>query len=105
MLVPEEFQVSKEQLQWLDFGNTITWRELLMIDYFEHHNDLDYDEGLSFIDRLYNKLPNVRKQWNTIDTIKNLVTTAFSQKEKQDNYLWVIRLVLINKSDVVSYGL
>jgi hypothetical protein len=105
MLVPKEFQISEEEVQWLDFGNTVTWRELLMVDYVYHHKDADYDGGMSFVDRLFKKLSNVRRQWGSLANIKRLITNGSSFEEKKDRYLWTIRLLLSNQSDVDCYGL
>jgi hypothetical protein len=105
LLVPKEFQISKEEAEWLDFGNPITWRELLKADYYYHHKDSNYEGGLSFIDRLYNKIPSVRNNWGKPTTIKTMITNTGSFEEKQEKYLWVVRILLVNQADVDCYGI
>jgi hypothetical protein len=59
MLVPEEYRKSVQDItdMWAYLHNIdITAETLLMIDYAYYHEDPNYGDGLSFLDRLYNKL-------------------------------------------------
>ena len=57
MFVPEKLRKTKEEMD-VEIASEHTSNPdlLIMIDYVFHHEDEDYDGGLSFFDRLHAKL-------------------------------------------------
>lgn len=54
----------------------ITAELLLMIDFAYHNTDLNYDDGLSFLDRLHKKLSTYFPiQWN-VENLKNTIRNS-----------------------------
>lgn len=60
MYVPQKYRskTSEELSDYVEYEvlNAFTWDVFLMIDYNNHHKDDDYNGGLSFIDRINEKL-------------------------------------------------
>ena len=74
----------------------ITWFDLMAIDYAYHHADNDYANGVSFIDRLVQKLGHNHPFWN-IEMLKASVTDTYS-------YIQVISGMLKDQNDIDFYG-
>jgi hypothetical protein len=73
-----------------------TWFDLMAIDYAFHHEDIDYDGGLSFIDRLYKKLKSSKPSWNLAD-LKRRASSL-------ETYHRIISAMLSSQSDIDYYG-
>lgn len=104
MYVPQEFQVTKCMLKdhITSLGDAIASAQLiLMVDYVYHHDDADYDGGLSFLDRLYKKLHGSHPNWNVND-MKDMIRNA---NDKHSEYMDMIENMLMTESDRVCYGL
>jgi hypothetical protein len=79
MIVAQEYRKSQAEVmnmisnfQPIDF----TPQTLLTIDYAFHSEDVDYDSGLSFLDRLHWKLSMYYPiQWN-IQNLKNMIRNS-----------------------------
>lgn len=79
ILVPEQYRKSREEIanMWAYMHNIDVSPEiLLMIDYAYHSENEDYGDGLSFLDRLYNKLSLFFDiNWN-VENMKILIRNA-----------------------------
>jgi hypothetical protein len=73
---------------------------LLMVDYVYHHQDDDYDGGLSFLDRIQRKI-GMFKNWD----IQNFKDTIRNANDKQAEYLRVINQMFHDTRDIMCYGL
>ena len=74
---------------------------LLMVDYVFHHQNDNYDGGLSFIDRIHAKLGQHHPEWN-VQVMKDAIRNA---NDPMDEYLFVIDTMLGDADDRVYYGL
>ena len=94
-------KISENQLnaELSDAGDNVTWAHILMVDYSVHHQDNDYDEGLSFIDRLNKKLGKFHN-WN-VNELKLRIKNA---QQPVGEYLLVISEMLADPKDVFYYG-
>lgn len=97
--VPDMFKVTMSQLneRLVVAGDNVKWMDLLMIDYVYHHQDANYDNGLSFLDRLYNKLGQFHPNWEDLTQLKESIVDSI-------DYTNVVKFLLKNPSDVVYYG-
>lgn len=77
------------------------WSDLLTIDYFYHSHMSTYDDGLSFIDRIYSKLGKFHPEWNVTD-LKNCVIYA---RNPVSTYSDIIRFMFSDHRDVMYYGI
>lgn len=85
-----------EEYVYNEVSNMFQWEVLLMIDYNNHHDDDDYDGGLSFINRIYAKAGWLHTEWD----VEKLRKSILSQKD----YICVISSML--DSEVCSmYGI
>ncbi len=76
----------------------ITPEVLLMIDYAYHNTDDDYDDGLSFLNRLQSKLSGVFPiQWN----IQNLKKFVRDSSDPSQMFLDVLNEILTE--DMIAY--
>lgn len=101
--VPINFKVTDVQLNNIlnQLGeNDPTWETLLMVDYVYHHQENDYEDGLSFLDRLNDKLGEFHPNWNVEgwkQDIRNSETPVIL-------YLETIQNMLSDPEDVFWYG-
>jgi hypothetical protein len=73
---------------------------LLMIDYAFHNTDNDYDDGLSFLNRLHSKLSEpFHLQWN----LPNLKQFIRSSNNPSQTFLDVLNEILSDEM-IVYYG-
>lgn len=109
MYVPVELRCETQQdldkiLKYLKNPNEeiglIPPRVLIMIDYLYHRNDTNYDNGLSFLDRIYAKIGQFHPNW-VIDQLKNLIVNSNGPEK---TYEEVIEMMFKNPSDCVYYG-
>ena len=103
-LIPDNCKILENEVDGL--MNNIadgqaTWRHLVAIDYAFNHNQNDYDDGLSFLDRLHRKLGQFHNEWN-IEQMKNDIRNA---NQPMDRYKEVIELMLADPRDIAYYGL
>lgn len=94
------FKVTENELRdrLANAGDHVTWVDLIMIDYVYHHEDANYQGGLSFLDRIYKKLGKFHKNdWPPIDYVKKTIGDSI------DYGNWVNHL-LKDPSDVLYYG-
>ena len=103
LLVPEEYRKSPEEIAnlWAYMHNIdITPEILLMIDYAYYHEDPNYGDGLSFLDRLYNKLSKYFNiNWN-VENMKILIRTA----EDPSSEFIVVLNELLTEDMIDCYG-
>ncbi len=75
--------------------------ELLMIDFAYHNSDVDYDDGLSFLDRLYSKLGHhFDIRWN----IANLKLMIRGSKTPSITFVDVLN-ELLTQDMIEFYGI
>lgn len=78
----------------------VTVETLVMIDYAFHSEDQDYDEGLSFLDRLYKKLSMYFEiNWD-VEYLKDLLRK--SEKPSED-FIAVLKEILTDDM-IECYG-
>ena len=104
MYVANKFKVNTSDemaifLSTFDQAN-VKWSDLLTIDYFYNHHLDDYDGGLSFIDRIYNKLGKFHPDWNIEDLKRCIVVSKYPTAVYED----IIKLLLEDPRDVLYYG-
>lgn len=102
--IPNKFKVTKEQFDEIynSLGeNDATWETLLMADYAYHHQDSDYNNGLSFMDRLEKKIGKFHPEWD-IGEYYDLVELC--KYDKAEQFASIIQEMLTNPSDVMYYG-
>lgn len=99
MFVSQNFRVSKAYITNLLQDEEVTWRHLIMIDYAYHHEDANYEEGLSFFDRLYTKLGRFHPEWN-IQEMKQDVEDAPNQQEMYSSII----ANMLDANDIAYYG-
>lgn len=79
VIIPAEYRKTKTEMDVFlkdVVEHDITPTVLLMIDYAYHNTDDNYDDGLSFLDRLHKKLSRYFDlQWN-IPKLKYTVRTS-----------------------------
>jgi hypothetical protein len=79
----------------------ITPEVLLMIDYAYHNTDNDYDDGLSFLNRLHSKLSQAFPiQWN-VQNLKHYVRTS---NDPAETFLDILNEIL-TANMIVYYGI
>jgi hypothetical protein len=104
MYVSQEFRVSNDvladRIQQLGEDDPSV-DILLMVDFVFHHQDDDYDGGLSFLDRIYTKLRQFHPDWN-VAVMKETIRTA---NDPVTEYLYVIDTMLGNADDRFCYGM
>ena len=78
MMIPNKYcsKTSEELDDYVSYyvQDAFHWEVFLMIDYNNHHKDNDYDGGLSFINRIYDKLGWYHTEWN-VEEIRNSIKT------------------------------
>jgi len=87
-------------IQSFDIHSPI-WSDLITIDYFYYHHESDYDNGLSFIDRLNKKLGPFHPEWD-IPAMKKYIVEASCPSAV---YIRIIRDMLSDPKDVLHYGI
>lgn len=101
--IPQDYKVSEQELDDI-LPNVedaeIRWTHLLMIDYVYHHQNPNYEGGLSFIDRLVRKLGRFHPNWD-IQDLKNEIRYSY---DPQYTYIQVIARMLSNPGHVAYYG-
>jgi len=79
MYVPDYLRLSMEQvddkLANMQEEDPISAKLLIEVDYAFHSNDANYDGGLSFIDRIFEKIGHFHPHWN-VNEIKQQIMTA-----------------------------
>lgn len=99
--VPENYKLNNGDFQiFIDNLIDPTWKDLLIIDFMFNHEKPDYDEGLSFLDRLHQKLGRFHPDWDIV-LLKNRIC---SSENPQEEYINVIMLMLSSDSDIAYYG-
>lgn len=78
-IVAPQYRKTKAEVEILIeelHDNEFTPAVLLMVDYAYHNTDDDYDDGLSFLDRLYNQLSqHFDIRWN-VDNMKRMIRAS-----------------------------
>jgi len=88
-----------EMLQGLH-ENDVSFEELIKIDHAFHHADPLYDGGLSFIDRINDKIGRFHPNWN-IENIKQYIRD--SEKPSLE-YILVISAMFSRPGMIAYYG-
>ena len=78
----------------------VSFEELIKIDYAFHHTDPLYDGGLSFIDRINDKIGRFHPAWN-IDNIKQHIRDA---QNPQLEYILVVSAMFTRPGMIAYYG-
>lgn len=102
--IPDKYKVTKEQFDeiYKNLGeNDATWETLLMVDYVFHHQDADYNGGLSFLERLHKKLGKFHPEWD-LDEYFNLVEGC--KYDSVEQFILIVQDMLADPSDVAYYG-
>ncbi len=108
MFVPEFLRFNQEKLDETmnllknsdDEVADVPYRLLIAVDYIYHNADNDYDDGLSFLDRLNNKLGAFHPEWN----IQEMKTEIEHSLDPQGKYLKTIASMLAKPEDRMYYG-
>lgn len=91
-----EVRLMVAEMQHID----ITPEVLLMIDYAYHNTDNDYDDGLSFLNRLHSKLSEpFHLQWN----LPNLKQFIRSSNDPSATFVDVLNEILSDEM-ILYYG-
>jgi hypothetical protein len=102
-IVAPEYRKTKKEIAVLlnhlqDVG--ITAEVLLMIDYAYHNTDDNYNDGLSFLDRLYTKLSVYFPiQWN----VENLKSVIESSNDPSRTFVDILNEILTDQM-IECYG-
>lgn len=75
----------------------VKWQHLVTLDYIHHHNDADYDGGLSFLDRINKKLGHRHSDWD-IPSFKDDI------RKESLYYEDVIMFMFESQEDIDYYG-
>jgi hypothetical protein len=99
--VSNTYKVSENQLNAVisAAGDNVNWTHLLMVDYYYHHQENDYDEGLSFLDRLNHKLGRFHN-WD----VNEMKVRIKNSENPVDEYLLAVSEMLADARDVFYYG-
>lgn len=100
MYVPMYYRLSIDAVDsmiysWGD-SHVVTWFDLMAIDYAHHHKDIDYDGGMSFIYRIYNKLHHLHPFWNI-----NILTGDITDS---NSYTLRVAALFRDQADIDYYG-
>lgn len=101
--ISNEYKFDKNELDNLlaNLGeDEATWETLLMVDYAYHNQDNQYDNGLSFLDRLNRKLGRFHPNW-TVNEWKDSIRNS---NNPTDEFIRIVSNMLENQSDVAYYG-
>ena len=105
MYVSQNFAIDEQELidavTNIREPSDIDWKHLLMADYVYHHEDSDYDGGLSFLDRLQKKLGHKHQDWD-VQAFKDWIIT---HDNIESAYQRIVMEMLENHEDVEYYGL
>jgi hypothetical protein len=78
MYVPEDLRLSIQQvgdkIANMEEGEFIHAKRFIEIDYAYHSQDANYDGGLSFIDRIFDKIGHFHPHWNMIEMKQDIMT-------------------------------
>jgi len=78
MYVPDYLQLSMQEVTGkianIEEGEFIHAKRFIEIDYAFHKDDQDYNGGLSFIDRIFEKIGHFHPHWNVIEIKQNIMT-------------------------------
>ena len=77
--------------------DVVKWQHLVTLDYIHHHNDADYDGGLSFLDRINKKLGHRHSDWD-IPSFKDDI------RKESLYYEDVIMFMFESQEDIDYYG-
>ena len=80
----------------------ITPEILLMIDYAYYHEDPNYEGGLSFLNRLHNKLSKYFVVNWPLDLMKNTIRNS---PKPSDAFLNMLGIMLDNEEMLECYGI
>jgi len=101
MFVPFYYRLSMEAVDSMIYSwkgeHKLTWADLLAIDYAQNHSTQNYMGGLSFIDRLYNRLHSNHPFWN-LEMLKANV-------KDDTSYMTTISAMLSSQVDIDDYGI
>jgi hypothetical protein len=102
-IVAFQYRKTKEEIQEIlnDVqDNDITPEVLLAIDFAYHNTDANYNHGLSFLDRIYEKLSRYFDiQWN----VENLKSTIQASNIPSTTFVDILNEILTPEM-VVCYG-
>ena len=104
LLVPEQYRKTREEIDnMLSYMHNIeiTPEILLMIDYAYHHEDENYGDGLSFLDRLYKKLSKYFELNWPLDTMKNTIRNAPNPPAAFEHMLYI----MLDENMMECYGI
>ena len=87
-------------LKNMNLVEDLTWETLLMVDYVYHHEENDYDNGLSFLDRLNRKLGRFHLDW-VVNEWKDIIRNS---SNPTNEFIRVVSRMLESYSDVMYYG-
>ena len=78
MYVPQGLRLSiqqvSEKIANMEEGELIHAKRFIEIDYAYHHQDADYNGGLSLIDRIFDKIGHFHPHWNVIEMKQSIMT-------------------------------
>lgn len=99
--IPSNYKVNKHQFDqvYKNLGD-ITWETLMMMDYAYHHEENEYNNGLSFLTRLAKKLGQFHPEWSLNEFENRIITSDNPTNE----FVRVIQEMLSDPSDVAYYG-
>jgi len=104
MFVPANLRFTQQKLNdimnLLHESTDVPYKLLIVVDYIYHHSDNDYDDGLSFLDRLHAKIGKFHPEWN-IQEMKQEIEYSI---HPEDKYLKTIANMLSNPADRAYYG-
>jgi hypothetical protein len=78
----------------------VPYRLLIVVDYLYHNDEIDYEGGLSFLDRLNHKLGVFHQEWD----IQLMKDEIINSNNPQDKYLNTIGNMLSKATDRMYYG-
>lgn len=86
----------------MDFEHGPTVANLISIDYAYFNDSEDYDNGLSFLDRIYAKIGRFHPEWEDINILKNRIQTS---DDKESEYMDIINMLFEIPEDIAYYGI
>lgn len=104
MYLYNHWQVTEQEMnaEINNLGDNFASPELLVkVDYFYHHQDNNYDGGLSMLDRIYAKLGQFHPEWN----IQNMKDNVRNANNSQEEFILTIRNMFQSLNDIAYYGL
>jgi len=102
MYVPDYLRLSiqevTDKLSNMQEQDPINPKLLIEIDYAFHSNDADYDDGLSFINRIFEKIGRFHPHWD-VNEIKQEIMTADNRENA-----YVDRIIaMFDRAGMIAY--